>query len=217
MRGTSSKDDPWLPAMVIAGPHSSRFFLPRFSSSFPGWGGRDEPGPGAGNNARCSGSGVLRTKPRVRTMIGITAGEIFYQDLGGQPFQAEVLRSFLWGISGKPDCLIRTAEGVVPLEFKRSKKAPARGEIYPNHRIQNLAYCALVEDQMRVRVPYGLVIYAGQQVRRVEYTDASRTWLAQVIDEVREARLLPIVMRNHHISGRCSGCGLRPHCDQSLI
>ena len=75
-------------------------------------------------------------------------------------------------IEGKPDCLIRTAEGVVPLEFKRSKKAPARGEVCPNHRIQNLAYCALVEDQMRVRVPYGLVIYAGRQVRRVDYTDA---------------------------------------------
>lgn len=31
--------------------------------------------------------------------------------------------------------------------------------------IQNLAYCALVEDQMGTRVPYGLVIYAGHQVR----------------------------------------------------
>ena len=72
-------------------------------------------------------------------------------------------------------------------------------------------------DQMRVRFPYGIVIYAGQQVRRVDYTDASRTWLAEVIDEVRKARMLPIVIRNHHISGRCSGCGLRPHCNQSLI
>ena len=69
---------------------------------------------------------------RARSKIGIPAGEIFYQDLDGQPFQAEVLRSSLWGISGKPDCLIRTAEGIVPLEFKRSKKAPARGGIYPN-------------------------------------------------------------------------------------
>jgi hypothetical protein len=29
---------------------------------------------------------------RIRTRIGIPAGENFYQDLGGQPFQAEVLR-----------------------------------------------------------------------------------------------------------------------------
>jgi CRISPR-associated protein Cas4 len=154
---------------------------------------------------------------RARSKTGIPAGEVFYQDLIGQPFQGEVLRSARWGISGKPDCLIRTPEGVVPVELKKSKKPPARGEIYPNHRIQNLAYCALVEDQMRVRVPYGLVIYAGQRVRRVEYTEASRRWLAEVIQEVRGARTLTAVMRNHRISGRCSGCGLRPHCDQSLI
>jgi len=103
------------------------------------------------------------------------------------------------------------------VELKRSRKAPARGEVYPNHGIQNLAYCALVEDQMRVRVPYGLVIYAGHQVRRVEYTDASRAWLAQVIDEVRTARKLPVIRRNHNIAGRCSGCGLRARCDQSLV
>jgi CRISPR-associated exonuclease Cas4 len=93
---------------------------------------------------------------RARSKTGIPAGEVFYQDLMGQPFQGEVLRSARWGISGKPDCLIRTPEGVIPVELKKSKKPPARGEIYANHRIQNLAYCALVEDQLRVRVPYGL-------------------------------------------------------------
>ena len=154
---------------------------------------------------------------RVRARIGIPAGEIFYQDLNGQPFQAEVLRSSLWGISGKPDCLIRTSEGVVPVEFKRSKKAPARGGIYPNHAIQNLAYCALVEDQMHVQVPYGLVIYAGQQVRRVEYNDANKRWLAETIQEVRYASGLLSVMRNHRFRGRCSGCGLRASCSQRLV
>src|ERR1700733_14261881 len=137
---------------------------------------------------------------RSRRKTGIPAGEVFYQDLVGQPFPAVALRSAKLGISGKPDCLIRTADGVVPVELKKSKKPPARGEVYPNHGIQNLAYCALVEDQMRVRVPYGLVIYAGQQVRRVEYPEASRRWLAHVIEEVRRARTLPAVMRNHRIS-----------------
>jgi hypothetical protein len=28
-----------------------------------------------------------------------------------------------------------------------------------------VAYCALVEDQMKISAPYALVIYAGQQVR----------------------------------------------------
>jgi CRISPR-associated exonuclease Cas4 len=89
---------------------------------------------------------------RSRRKTGIPAGEVFYQDLVGQPFPAMALRSAKLGISGKPDCLIRTADGVVPVELKKSKRPPARGEVYPNHMIQNLAYCALVEDQMKVSV-----------------------------------------------------------------
>ena len=157
---------------------------------------------------------VLSRNVRVKT--GIPAGQIFYQDLGGQPFQAEVLRSLRWGISGKPDCLLRITEGVVPVELKRSKKAPSRGGVYPNHAIQNLAYCALVEDQMRVRVPYGLVLYAGHQVRRVEYNDENKRWLAEIVQEVGSASELSTVMRNHRLPARCSGCGLRASCSQRL-
>jgi CRISPR-associated exonuclease Cas4 len=153
---------------------------------------------------------------RSRSKTGIPSGEIFYQDLVGQPFQAEVLRSPRWGISGKPDCLIRTPDGIVPVEFKKSKRPPARGGVYPNHMIQNLAYCALVEDQMKTPVPNGLVIYAGEQVRRVEYNEANRLWLHSVIDKIRLARTLPRVTRNHQMRGRCSACGLRQQCDQSL-
>jgi hypothetical protein len=64
---------------------------------------------------------------RARSKTGIPSGEIFYQDLMGQPFQGGVLRSARWGISGKPDCLIRTPEGVVPVELKKSKKASRSG------------------------------------------------------------------------------------------
>jgi CRISPR-associated exonuclease Cas4 len=141
---------------------------------------------------------------------------VFYQDLTGQPFAATELRSLNLGISGKPDCLIRTADGVVPVELKKSRKPPTRGEVYPNHMIQNLAYCALVEDQMNERVPYGLVIYAGEQVRRVDFTEANRRWLLQVVSEVRAARGLITLNRNHNQRGRCSGCGLREQCSQSL-
>jgi hypothetical protein len=55
---------------------------------------------------------------RSRKKIGIPAGEVFYQDLPGQPFFGEPLRSKALGISGKPDCLVRTGDGVVPVELK---------------------------------------------------------------------------------------------------
>ena len=153
---------------------------------------------------------------RSRRKTGIPSGEVFYQDLVGQPFAAHDLRSLNLGISGKPDCLIRTSEGIVPVELKKSKRPPARGEVYPNHMIQNLAYCALVEEQLGERVPYGLVIYAGQQVRRVEFTDSNRKWLMNTIAAVQAARLAEQANRNHNQRGRCSGCGVREMCDQAL-
>jgi hypothetical protein len=51
---------------------------------------------------------LLFAARRSRRKTSIPSNEIFYQDLVGQPFQAKVLRSSRWGISGKPDCLIRT-------------------------------------------------------------------------------------------------------------
>jgi CRISPR-associated exonuclease Cas4 len=153
---------------------------------------------------------------RSRKKTGIPAGEVFYQDLVGQPFAAMALRSAKLGISGKPDCPIRTADGIVPVELKKSKRPPPRGEVYPSHMIQNLAYCALVEDQMKEHVAYGLVVYAGERVRRVEFTESNRKWLIQTIAAVQAARLEQEAKRNHNQCGRCSGCGVRYQCDQAL-
>jgi CRISPR/Cas system-associated exonuclease Cas4 (RecB family) len=154
---------------------------------------------------------------RSRRSSGVPAGEVFYQDLVGQPFAARDLRSLILGISGKPDCLIRTVDGIVPVELKHSNRPPARGGVYPNHMIQNLAYCVLVEEQLKERVPYGLVIYGGQQVRRVELTASNREWLMRTIAAVKAARLAKEAKRNHNQRGRCSGCGVRAHCDQALL
>ena len=154
---------------------------------------------------------------RSRRKTGIPAGEVFSQDLPGQPFFGEPLRSDALGISGKPDCLVRAADGIVPVELKNSSRPPARGGVYANHMVQALAYCALVEDQMKVRVPYALVIYAGQQVRKVEFTEERRQWLLQMIQAVEVTRARLTANRNHDHRGRCAGCGVRSQCDQVLL
>ena len=107
--------------------------------------------------------------------------------------------------------------GIVPVHFKNSSQPLARGRVDANHLIQVLAYCALVEEQMKVRVPYALVIYAGQQVRKVEFTDARRQWLLQTIHEVEAARARLTANRNRDHRGRCAGCGVRSQCDQALL
>jgi CRISPR-associated exonuclease Cas4 len=158
---------------------------------------------------------LLAAKSRKR--IGIPAGALVYQDLPGQPFDRKPLRSHALGISGKPDCLIRTVAGIVPVELKNASKPPARGEVCPSHMIQALAYCALVEDQMKISAPYALVIYAGQQVRRVDFTEQRRRWLLDTIRELELARERQTVKRNHDHRARCARCGVRSHCDQALL
>jgi CRISPR/Cas system-associated exonuclease Cas4 (RecB family) len=70
---------------------------------------------------------------------------------------------------------------------------------------------------MKERVPYALVIYAGQQVRKVEFTDSRRQWLLATIEEVERARKQKKADRNHNYRGRCTGCGVCSQCDQSLL
>lgn len=152
-----------------------------------------------------------------RRRIGIPSGSIFYQDLSGQPFEGRPLRSPTLGISGKPDCLIRIAGGIVPVELKNASKPPARGGIYPSHMIQAVAYCALVEDQMKVPAPYALVIYAGQKVRKVDFTEQRRQWLLHTIHELELARARRTANRNHDHPARCARCGVRSHCNQALL
>jgi CRISPR-associated exonuclease Cas4 len=152
-----------------------------------------------------------------RRRIGIPAGALVYQDLPGQPFDGKPLRSHTLGISGKPDCLIRTVTGIVPVELKNASKPPARGEVYPSHMIQALAYCALVEDQIKIPAPYALVIYAGQQVRPVEFNEQRRRWPLDTIRQIELARQRQVANRNHDHQARCAGCGVRSHCDQALL
>ena len=67
---------------------------------------------------------VLAARSRKKT--GIPAGEVFYQELPGRPSFGKPLRSDALGISGKPDCLVRTTDGTVPVEPKNSSRPPAR-------------------------------------------------------------------------------------------
>jgi CRISPR-associated exonuclease Cas4 len=53
---------------------------------------------------------------------------------------------------GRPDRLVRTEEGLIPEEWKPSKK------VYPSHRVQLGAYFLLVEEEYGERPPYGVVI-----------------------------------------------------------
>ncbi len=160
---------------------------------------------------------LLRVSQSRRQAIGIPNGDLFYQDHGGQPMSATTLTSKRLGLRGKPDCLIRNADGIIPVELKKSARPPARGGVYPNHLIQVLAYIVLVREHYGEQVPYGLVLYGDEEARRVYPTPENLAWLETVLLEVKRARGASTVGRSHKQHSRCRGCGMRQSCGQSLV
>lgn len=159
---------------------------------------------------------LLRVSQSRRQAIGMPNGDVFYQDHGAQPMAAATLVSKRLGLRGKPDCLIRTADGIIPIEHKNSARPPASGGVYPNHLIQVLAYIVLVCENYGEPVPYGLVLYGNEEARKVFPTEENLAWLEAVVREVRFARTNASVDRNHQKVNRCRGCGMHDRCDESL-
>lgn len=89
---------------------------------------------------------------RSRKKTGIPAREVFYQDLPGQPFFGEPLRSDaldMPGASRRRHCVRRIEEFKQTTGLRRSLcQSP--------DSVSRLLRS--VEDQMKVRVPYALVI-----------------------------------------------------------
>ena len=160
---------------------------------------------------------LLRVSQRRKKSIGIPDGDVIYQDHDSQRVSPPTLVSERLGLRGKPDCLIRNQDGIIPVELKKSARPPARGGVYPNHLIQVLAYIVLVREHYGERVPYGLVLYGDEEPRKVFATPENLKWLESVVLEVRQARPASTVGRSHGQRSRCQGCGMRQSCDQSLI
>ena len=160
---------------------------------------------------------LLRTSQSRRQALGIPNGDVFYQDHRAQPMPANTLTSKDWGLRGKPDCLIRNSDGIIPVELKKSSRPPSRGGVYPNHLIQVLAYIVLVREHFGEEVPYGLVLYGNEEGRRVYPTPENLAWLKSVVEQIQSARNAADVDRSHRQVNRCRGCGMRESCDQSLV
>ncbi|HJR09536.1 MAG TPA: CRISPR-associated protein Cas4 [Pyrinomonadaceae bacterium] len=158
---------------------------------------------------------------------GLPEGQIIYSDTGSPvgriaPItlnergerQEKPLLSHRHGLIGRPDYLVRTDEGIVPVEAK-STTCPANGMPYESHLMQLASYCLLVEEALGERVPFGVIRYRDRQLR-VDYTDELRETLLELLAEMREARGADEVHRSHEEAGRCAACSYRDICEESL-
>jgi CRISPR/Cas system-associated exonuclease Cas4 (RecB family) len=135
------------------------------------------------------------------------AGRLQQSDLPGRP--GELLRGPRWRMVGRPDEVRELADGRwVPVEFK-SRTAPRRGPPF-SHRIQVVAYCALLEETTGRSPPFGAIVYGDGTEFRIGWDDVARSTLLSLrreIDRPYDGRARPSL-------ARCRRCPWNEVCDR---
>lgn len=150
-----------------------------------------------------------------RRRSGLPAGRVVYADTGNWSAVSKPLYSARYQLTGKPDYLVDTRGGLVPVEVKAAA-APPDGKAYRTHIMQLAAYCLLVEEAYGRRPPYGLIRYADATIA-VDYGRALRGQLMTLLGDMRRARRRRQVRRSHQEPARCRACGLRQVCGRQAL
>ena len=154
---------------------------------------------------------ILRTHiSHIRQRYSIQKGKIKYVDLH-KP--GRVLFSSKYGLTGKPDYIVRQENYLIPVEVKTGL------HIQPekNHIMQLAAYCQLVDENYRRFTPYGILVYydTGKQFT-ISFDPKLRFELENTLKEMREILKTKKVIRNHNSPERCKICSMNKYCTQKL-
>jgi CRISPR-associated exonuclease Cas4 len=158
---------------------------------------------------------LLARARRAYRDTGLPVGRITYVDTGAWNRCERPLFSRQYQLTGKPDYLVSSPAGVIPVEVK-SGAAPHQP--YPAHILQLATYCLLVEEQESRTVPYGIIKYADKGFE-IDYTPTLRAQVVDTLEAMRHGLRTPErvgVERSHDEPRRCLGCGYRDQCDQRL-
>jgi CRISPR-associated exonuclease Cas4 len=150
---------------------------------------------------------------RAQADAGLPIGRVIYSDTRGWQSLDKPLFSRTHRLTGKPDYLVQQSRDIVPVEVK-SAHAPSDGP-RRSHVLQLAAYCLLVEETYRQKPKYGIVKYADRMFA-VDYTDALRTGLLDVIAAMRDDLARGAAERSHDEAARCAHCGYRHACPERL-
>lgn len=159
------------------------------------------------------GVALLVWTRRAYRQTGLPPGRVIAADTSHWRRLQSPLISRRWGLVGRPDYLVTTADGMIPVEVK-SGRCPSTP--YFSHLLQLAAYCLLVEEAAQQRPPYGILHYSDATLQ-IPFDDALRQRLLDTMAAMRRDEGRPAVARSHAEPERCRSCGVRHACDQSLV
>jgi CRISPR-associated exonuclease Cas4 len=157
------------------------------------------------------GGALVVISRRWEAGTSIPGGRMISVDLERDGRPAPLMIDEGLGLSGRPDLVLETRGGCVPVEIK-SGKAPATP--YLSHVLQLAAYCRLAGATYGKRPSRGILQYADRGYS-LPYTRALETRLLRTIERIRaQGDRLP--RRSHEAAARCAACGFTSACDQRL-
>lgn len=139
----------------------------------------------------------------------LVPGRLVASDLSGE---GPLLQDPAWGITGRPDYVLETTHGFVPVEVKTGKTPH---HPHANHKLQLACYLRLLEVKSGKAPEYGLVNYPDG-VFRVAWDDALKADLQSTLQRMATAQAQGQADRDHQHVGRCLGCSRRDACAQKL-
>jgi CRISPR/Cas system-associated exonuclease Cas4 (RecB family) len=150
-----------------------------------------------------AGVGVLQR--RRRSAIGLTGSTIIAAD--DSHISLPTLRSERLGLVGRPVQLVRIDGCLIPVEQK-----PRAWRVHDSHVMQLAAECLLVSEVYGVRPPYGLLVLANGERRRIPFTRELEQRLLQTL-----TRMNALIESNQEpgprwLGGRCRACGYFSTC-----
>jgi CRISPR-associated exonuclease Cas4 len=147
-----------------------------------------------------------RWSRRDRALIGLrkeTVQSTDDQEMRPMP----MLRSDRYGLVGRPDQLVRVGRAFVPVEQK-----PNARRLQPSHLLQLAAQCLLVQEVYGVRPPYGVVVLAGGERQRVEFSPSLERKLLETVAEMRDYLKAGIAPEPVWVPRKCGTCGFQSTC-----
>lgn len=158
-----------------------------------------------------TGAALLWLSRRWAADAGLPHGRLITVDLKRQGQAAPTLIDAELGLTGRPDALLETRRGRVPVEIK-SGAAP--DQPHASHVLQLMAYCRLVQAGYGRRPPYGILKYADRAFE-VPYSRRAEAELRRTIKSM-QALGADLPDRSHRDPARCAACGFAAACDQRL-
>ena len=160
-----------------------------------------------------SAAAVLLLSRRWQRQSGLPDGSVIYSDDGTWFKNIDVLTDPKLRLAGKPDYLVEQADGgIIPVELK-SGRAPRMP--YPGHVMQLMAYCRLVDAAYGIRPTHGILQYSDRAFS-VDFTATLEQDLLDTLQEMRRDQAAYDLEPNHSDARRCTSCGFREQCADSL-